>query len=225
MFTGLIEAIGTVGSLERSGRGALLRVTVEWPDAEVPVVGDSIAVNGACLTALEPSATSFAADLSPETLERTLLGELRAGAPVNLERALRLGDRLGGHLVQGHVDAEVRLLAIRPEPGARTTGGRGFERWRLELPRAHAAEVAEKGSVTVHGVSLTVATLGEGWLEVALIPETLRATVLGTLQAGARLHLETDVLAKYVARSLGSSGRSVLAELFGEAPAPGGRRA
>jgi len=225
MFTGLIETIGTVGSLERSGRGALLRVAVRWPDDEVPAAGDSIAVNGACLTALEPTASGLAADLSPETLERTLLGDLRSGDRVNLERALRLGDRLGGHLVQGHVDARVRLLAVRAEPGARAAGGRGFERWRIELPRARAAEVAEKGSVTVHGVSLTVAALGEGWLEVALIPETLRATVLGQLQPGARLHLETDVLAKYVARCLGSCGQSAMDELFGQPAEAGGHRA
>jgi riboflavin synthase len=109
MFTGLIETVGTVDALRRSGGGARLKISARWPDREIPEKGDSIAVNGACLTAVEPSATGFAADLSPETLQRTSLGELGSGLAVNLERALKLGDRLGGHIVQGHVDATVQL--------------------------------------------------------------------------------------------------------------------
>ena len=133
MFTGLIEAVGTVAGLDRSGAGARLRVEVEWPDQELPQSGDSVAVNGACLTAVDPTAGGFAADLSPETLQRTLLDKLGSGHAVNLERALRLGDRLGGHIVQGHVDTTVRLLSIRPEGG--------FQTWRLSLPSEQAQEV------------------------------------------------------------------------------------
>jgi riboflavin synthase len=208
MFTGLIEAVGAVEAVTPAGGGALLRVTAAWPDAHLPQPGDSVAVDGACLTVIEPTARGFSAELSPETRGRTLLDRLRPGEAVNLERALRLGDRLGGHIVQGHVDGVVRLLAIRPEGG--------FQRWRLSLPPEHAAEVAAKGSVALAGVSLTVAELGRDWFEVALIPATLRSTTLGGLRAGASLHLETDVLAKYVARRLaGTGGPSALEEMFG----------
>jgi riboflavin synthase len=212
MFTGLIETIGTVRRLTRLSGGARLDVEARWPDGVAPAQGDSIAVNGACLTAVDPSPDSFCADLSSETLARTLLAELRPGASVNLERALRLGDRFGGHIVQGHVDAQVRLVSIHPDGG--------FQRWRIALPPDHAREIASKGSVALDGVSLTVSSLGSDWFEVALIPETLSATTLGTLRTGSRLHLETDVLAKYVARRLESArstGRSSTAieELFG----------
>lgn len=212
MFTGLIETVGTVRRLVRSGGGARLEIEVKWPDDLIPDQGDSIAVNGACLTALNPSTGAFTADLSPETLDRTLLDEARPGQTVNLERALRLGDRLGGHLVQGHVDAHVQIMSIHPEGG--------FQRWRLSLPTDHAHEIASKGSVTLHGVSLTVSALGPDWFEVALIPETLGSTTLGVLAPGARLHLETDVLAKYVARRLEDPGEisstpSAINEMFG----------
>lgn len=207
MFTGLIEAVGTVERLARSGASATLGVSVTWPDGDVPKAGDSIAVNGACLTAVEPTASRFSADLSSETLQRTLFHAARPGQPVNLERALRLGDRLGGHIVQGHVDDVVRVLTIRPEGD--------FQSWRLSLPAARADEIAAKGSVALNGVSLTVAKLGTDWFEVALIPTTLEATNLGGLRAGAELHLETDVLAKYVARRLGGSTPSAIDEMFG----------
>ncbi len=212
MFTGLIETTGTVRSLTRSGGGARLSIEVDWTDGATPTQGDSIAVNGACLTVLDPTPRTFAADLSPETLNRTLLGELRPGSTVNLERALRLGDRFGGHLVQGHVDVHVRLVSILPEGG--------FQRWRLSLPAEHSREIAAKGSVTLDGVSLTVSTLDPAFFEVALIPETLAATTLGALGVGAHLHLETDVLAKYVARRLDQPGRnpstpSAIDEMFG----------
>ncbi len=213
MFTGLVEAVGSVGRLAATGSGARLTVEVSWPDDLPPRPGDSVAVNGACLTALEVTKARFSADLSPETLDRTLLGSLRTAAKVNVERALRLGDRIGGHLVQGHVDGVAQLLTIRDQGG--------FARWRISLPAQCEREVAEKGSVAVHGVSLTVAAVESGWFEVALIPETLRTTTLGFCQRGERLHIETDVLAKYVARHLGGSQRSALDEFFG----PGDRDA
>jgi len=207
MFTGLIETIGTVDALRRSGGGARLAVSAQWPDSDPPGPGDSIAVNGACLTAVEPSATGFAADLSPETLQRTLLGKLGNGHEVNLERAMKLGDRFGGHIVQGHVDTTVQLLSLRPEGG--------FQTWRLSLPAGQKQEVALKGSVALDGVSLTVAGLGADWFEVALIPATLEATTLGSLRSGVHLHLETDVLAKYVAQRLDGGGPSALEKVFG----------
>ncbi len=207
MFTGLIEAVGSVERLARSGASARLGVSVTWPDDEVPKTGDSIAVDGACLTVVEPTANRFSADLSSETLQRTLFHAARPGQAVNLERALRLGDRLGGHIVQGHVDGVVRVLTIRSEGD--------FQTWRLSLPAKNSGEIAAKGSVALNGVSLTVADLGSEWFEVALIPTTLEATSLGRLRAGAELHLETDVLAKYVARRLGRSNSSAIDEMFG----------
>jgi riboflavin synthase len=208
MFTGLIESVGEVRGLSRSGTGGRLDLEVRWPDDDHPRRGDSVAVDGACLTVLEPKQEGFAADLSPETLDRTLLGRLRSGDAVNLERALRLGDRIGGHLVQGHVDGLTRVLVIRPE-GA-------FSRWRMSLPPELVREVASKGSVAVHGVSLTVASVADDSFEVALIPETLKATNLETARVGTMLHLETDVLAKYVARRLREPGTSAIEELFGQ---------
>jgi riboflavin synthase len=207
MFTGLIEAVGTVGRLDRRGAGATLRVVSTWPDPDLPSAGDSIAVDGVCLTVADPSEGGFTADLSPETIDRTLLSELRTGSGVNLERAIRLGDRLGGHIVQGHVDTVIRIVNIRPEGS--------FQRWRLSLPAEQAREVALKGSVTLNGVSLTVADLGPDWFDVALIPATLETTTFGRLQSGARVHLETDVLAKYVARCLEGTGGSALEDVFG----------
>ena len=207
MFTGLIEAVGTVARLSRSGAGAKLEVEVHWLDDDVPSLGDSIAVDGACLTVVDPTPNGFSADLSPETLDRTLLSELRTGKSVNLERALRLGDRLGGHIVQGHVDTLIRLINIRPQGD--------FQTWRLSLPSGQSREVASKGSVTLNGVSLTVAALGPDWFEVALIPATLEATTLGKFMNGADLHLETDVLAKYVAQRLEGGRTSPLEEIFG----------
>lgn len=207
MFTGLIEAVGKVVALDRSGGGARLKVDASWSDDGFPQPGDSVAVNGACLTAIDPSATGFAADLSPETLQRTLLGKLSSGHAVNLERALKLGDRLGGHIVQGHVDTVVRLISVRPDGG--------FQTWRLSLPAEQANEVALKGSVALDGVSLTISGLGTDWFEVALIPTTLESTTFGELRTGAELHLETDVLAKYVAQRMDGRGPSALHEMFG----------
>lgn len=207
MFTGLIETVGSVKRLARTGAGARLDITVSWPDEDLPKSGDSIAVDGVCLTVIESSPAGFAADLSPESLHRTLLDAVRPNQIVNLERALRLGDRLGGHIVQGHVDGVVRLVSIRHEGT--------FQRWRVSMPGEQADEIAVKGSVALNGVSLTVAGLERDGFEVALIPATLETTSLGKLRTGAELHLETDVLAKYVARRLGRSGSAAIEEFFG----------
>lgn len=208
MFTGLIETVATVRRLSPVPGGKSLELDVHWPDGVPPCVGDSIAVNGACLTAVQLTDHGFVAELSGETLGRTLLGTLKPGDRVNIERALRLGDRLGGHIVQGHVDATIRLLAVRPE-------GR-FSRWRLSLPQEHARQLVAKGSVCVDGVSLTVASLAEDCFEIALIGETLQSTTLGDRRTGAEMHLETDVLAKYVARQVGGERHSLIDELFGD---------
>lgn len=210
MFSGLVAARGEVRRIARRGRGARIDVSCEFP-GEPLAAGESVAVQGVCLTVAEPAAKSFAADLSPETLARTTLGELRAGAMVNLERALRLSDRLAGHLVLGHVDAAVAVVSVHR--------GQEFSTLRFSVPGALAPEVAEKGSVAVDGVSLTVSALGVGWFEVALIPATLAGTTLDGLRAGDLVNLETDVLAKYVRRTAGGRRTGIEALLAGSSDA------
>ena len=200
MFSGMVATVGTIRALRRRGGGAVLEVAGALGPESLGV-GESVSVSGVCLTVSSVLGEGFAADASPETLARTTLGRLRAGARVNLERALRLSDRLGGHMVLGHVDATTRLLEVRP------TGN--FVVMRFALPGTLAAEIAEKGSVAVDGVSLTVSAVGEGSFEVALIPATLSATTLGARRAGDELNLETDVLAKYVRRALDGSGARI----------------
>lgn len=197
MFSGLVAAIATARGVTRRGGGARLELACEL-GGEPLRTGESIAVDGACLTVAALTPGGFAADLSPETLARTTLGRLRAGQRVNVERALRVGDRLGGHLVQGHVDATARVLAAQPAGE--------FVTLRVALPAALAPEVAGKGSIAVDGVSLTVAALGDGWFEVALVPATITGTTLGSRRPGDEVNLETDVLAKYVRRALGADG-------------------
>jgi riboflavin synthase len=161
-------------------------------------LGASLAVSGVCLTIVELAAGACEVELAPETLARTRLGALRAGDEVNLEPALRLGEPLGGHLVQGHVDGTVAVLAVEPLGEHRVV--------TLELPPAQAPFVVEKGSVTLDGVSLTVSAIAEGSFSVALVPHTLAVTTLGAVRAGDRLHLELDVLGKYVHRALALRG-------------------
>ncbi len=206
MFSGLVTAVGSVRSMRRGSGGGRLDVAGTLP-GEPLARGESVAVAGACLTVAAATAAGFEADLSPETLARTTLGALRAGSRVNLERALRLGDRVGGHLVLGHVDATAPVVALTPD--------RQFSTLRVALPKALGAEVADKGSVAVDGVSLTVARLGDGWFEVALIPSTLAATTLGALHAGDLVNLETDVIAKYVRRALAGERPGIASLLAG----------
>lgn len=196
MFTGLVEAVGRVRELSGS------RLVVDCPFAAELAAGESVAVDGCCLTQLPGHADALVADLSPETLARTNLRERRPGDAVNLERALALGARLGGHLVQGHVDGVERLLAATPE------GGGARHRYSLE-PDA-AAFVVPKGSLAVDGVSLTVAALGPGWFEVALVPHTLASTNLGARRAGEAVNVEHDLVGKYLLRALGIEGRVTL---------------
>jgi riboflavin synthase len=182
MFTGLVQATGTLASLE----GGRLRVDAELELAE----GDSVAVNGVCLTATGVEADGFSADVMDETLRRTTLGALGPGDRVNLELPLRASDRLGGHIVQGHVDGTATVESVRDE---------GFSRVvRLTAPQKLLRYVIEKGSVALDGVSLTITEVDDEGFAVSLIPETLERTTLGSLEQGARLNLEVDVVAKYV---------------------------
>jgi riboflavin synthase len=191
VFTGIVEELGTVAAKGPGGLEIGCAVVLDGTE-----VGDSISVNGCCLTVTERRPDAFSADVMAETLRRTSLGALEPGSPVNLERALAAGDRFGGHIVQGHVDAAVEVLAVEPD-----------EQWttlRVALPAEIAAYVAEKGSITLDGVSLTVAGVDDGSFVVALIPHTLDHTTLGQARAGTRLNLEIDVIAKYVGRLLSS---------------------
>jgi riboflavin synthase len=190
MFTGLIADLGTVLSVARDRDGARLRIDTRLARELDP--GASIAVDGVCLTATEVDDESFAADAISETLARTSLGTLREGARVNLELPLRASDRLGGHVVQGHVDATGTVRALREE---------GFSRvLAIDAPRTLARHIVEKGSVALDGVSLTVSALGDDGFEVSLIPETLARTNLGELAVGDTVNIEADILAKHVAR-------------------------
>jgi riboflavin synthase len=195
MFTGIVEEVGVVVALDRvEGQDARLRVRGPLVTSDARL-GDSIAVSGVCLTVADlPGGGELVADVMPETLRRTALGDLRAGDPVNLERALAVGGRYGGHVVQGHVDGVGTIL--RREPGPR------WDEVEIGLDPALARYVAEKGSITVAGVSLTVTHVAEEAFGVSLIPTTLAATTLGALTPGARVNLEVDVLAKYTERLL-----------------------
>jgi len=198
MFTGIIEELGTVRAIERTTDSA--RVTIEGPlvvsDAEH---GASISVNGVCLTVVTHDDATFSADVMAQTLSASGLGALQEGSRVNLERAARVDSRLGGHIVQGHVDGTARVLAVTPEPD--------WTRIRFELDPNLIRYVVNKGSITIDGVSLTVSSVSEiaeapAWFEVSLIPTTLTLTTLGSLAGGESVNIEVDVLAKYVERML-----------------------
>lgn len=189
MFTGIVEELGRVRAVGAARLEISCREVVRGARA-----GDSIAVNGACLTATDVRDDGFAADVMGETYARTALGDLQVGAPVNLERALPAGGRLGGHLVQGHVDAVGPVLAVEAQDA--------WTVMRIGLPAAVAPYVAEKGSITVDGTSLTVMAVGDDAFSVGLIPHTLAVTVLGRRHVGDRVNLEADVVAKYVERLL-----------------------
>ena len=193
MFTGIIEELGRVESLEQSSSGARLCVAASVVTSDIHN-GDSIAVNGVCLTAVDVSTASFAADVSPETLERTTLGRLNAGSPVNLERAVTPATRLGGHIVQGHVDGRGSFVS------AVQTGD--FWTVRIGFPPEMAKYLVHKGSVAVEGISLTVASLAKGHFDIAVIPKTWEMTNLSTLKPDAAVNLEADVIAKYVERMM-----------------------
>jgi riboflavin synthase len=194
MFTGLVAELGQVAEVERGDWGARLQIRAGLSSELEP--GDSVAVNGACLTATEVESAGFAADVMQQTLSVTTLGELEPGGAVNLELPLRVSDRVGGHLVQGHVDGTGTIARAEDEGFAR--------RLTVELPDDLAPYVVERGSIAIEGVSLTVAAVSESGVEVSLIPETLERTTLGSLNGGEKVNLECDVLARYV-RSMVSS--------------------
>ncbi|CRK56303.1 Riboflavin synthase eubacterial/eukaryotic [Alloactinosynnema sp. L-07] len=211
MFTGIVEERGEVIAVEDLADAA--RVTIAGPlvtsDAKQ---GDSISVNGVCLTVVGLDAGAFTADVMRETLTRSSLDKVAVGDHVNLERAAAVGQRFGGHIVQGHVDGTGALVSREPS-----------EHWdlvKISLPAALARYVVEKGSITVDGVSLTVVEVGGDWFSVSLIPETLRATTLGVRKPGDKVNLEVDVIAKYVERlatpHLGSTGRGAVEESTSE---------
>jgi riboflavin synthase len=184
MFTGLVADKGTIRVI-RDGR-----LEVETRLGAHLAAGDSVSVNGVCLTAVHPHVDGFAADVMPETLRRSSLGPLGPGAEVNLELPLRAGDRMGGHVVQGHVDGTGEVVSARDEGNARVV--------RIAAAAGLLRYVVEKGSIAVDGVSLTVSAIGEDWFEVSLIPETIERTTLGGVSPGSIVNLEVDVLAKYV---------------------------
>ena len=192
MFTGIIEELGTVRSIEERDAAVRMDLAARTVVADA-IVGDSIAVNGVCLTAVDLDQDGFRVDVVPESMARSSLGHLRVGSRVNLERPMRMGGRLDGHIVQGHVDGVAEVIGVQEADG---------HVLEVTLPDALAPYVVEKGSITIDGVSLTVAGLGESSFSVALIPHTLEATTLGERQAGDLVNLEVDVIAKYVARNM-----------------------
>lgn len=194
MFTGIVEELGEVAAIQDLGDSA--RLTVRGPRVVADAaLGASIAVNGVCLTVVGLSPDAFTADVMKETLDRSSLAGLIAGSRVNLERPLRLADRLGGHLVQGHVDGVGHVVS-------RTKGDR-WEVVRISVPQPLDRYIVEKGSIAVDGVSLTVSAVGDGWFEVSLVPATLEATTLGFKGPAEPVNVEVDVVAKYVERLVG----------------------
>jgi len=207
MFTGLIEDVGRIASWKRHAKGARLGIETHIDVVDEVALGDSIAVNGVCLTALSLEKGRFEADLSQETIDRSGFKSAKVGDPVNLERALRLGDRLGGHMVQGHVDA-VGTLVARKEVG---------DSWDItfELPDVLLDTVVEKGSIALDGVSLTIAGLDGNRVTIAVIPHTGAQTTLLQRPIGALINVETDVIGKYVLRALTRMGPGLGAKAGG----------
>ena len=193
MFTGIIEGIGRIAGKRTAGGGMVFDLEAGFELTD-PEEGESIAVSGVCLTAYSIRGRRFSADVSPETLSRTKLGSLGPGDPVNLERALKLSDRLGGHLVSGHVDC-MASVAGRKETGKYTI-------FSFSIPREQERYIIEKGSITIDGVSLTVNSCGSGVFAVSVIPHTLKVTTLGDLKAGSKVNIEVDLIGKYVEKLL-----------------------
>jgi len=199
VFTGIIEELGRMRAIDRREGGARLEIAATTVVADARV-GDSISVNGCCLTVVDSGDGWWAGDVVIETLERTALGSLEAGEPVNLERPLRMSDQLGGHLVQGHVDAVGHVAAKSPLAD-------GSTRFTFSAPPDVLRYIVRKGSVAIDGISLTVASLGDDTFDVAVIPHTLAVTTLGHKEQGAAVNLEADLIAKYVERLLVPTSR------------------
>ncbi len=191
MFTGIIEELGKISAWGKYAGGAKMKISAQTATKDSNE-GDSIAVNGVCLTAIEITSNSFAADVSGETLSRSTLGNLKVGSKVNLERAVTPSTRLGGHIVQGHVDARGKFLAAKQDGDFWTV--------RIGFPKEIAQYLVYKGSISVEGISLTIANLAEDYFEIAIIPKTWELTNLSALKNGDAVNLEADVIAKYVER-------------------------
>ena len=194
MFTGIIEAVGAIDTLEQRGADVTLYINTGPLDLSDVALGDSIAVNGVCLTVIRLTATGYVADVSGETLSLTSLGNLKAGSRVNLERAMKSGARFGGHMVSGHVDGLAEVVS-------RHSDGRS-ERFRIRAPAELAKYIAHKGSVTIDGTSLTVNKVEGCEFELNIIPHTLDNTVMGEYQPGTRVNIEVDIIARYLERLL-----------------------
>src|SRR5215213_3487784 len=193
MFTGIIEELGQIAALEKHADGAKIKISARIVTEDTNE-GDSIAVNGVCLTALNIKPDGFTADVSQETLDKSTLGRLKIGTKVNLERAVTPSTRLGGHIVQGHVDSRGKFVSA--------TQNGDFWTVRVSFPKDIGQYLVYKGSISVEGISLTIAELGADFFEIAVIPKTWELTNLSTLKAGDEVNLETDVIAKYVERIL-----------------------
>ena len=198
MFTGIVQAVGRVRTVEKRGADARLALDAAGLGLEDVAIGDSIAVAGVCLTVVALDASGFAFDVSPETLSRTTLGTLAAGDPVNLEKSLRLADRLGGHLVAGHVDGVGKVVAVHDDGAA--------QRWIFSAPQTLARYIAVKGSIAIDGTSLTVNEVDGDTFGITLIPHTLAVTTFGARKAGDAVNLEVDLVARYVERLYGERG-------------------
>jgi riboflavin synthase len=194
MFTGIVTGLGTVRAIEPSGSGRDMRLTIgtDWPDTASIAIGASIACSGCCLTAIELGPDWFAAHASDETLSKTTLGGWRPGTRVNLERSLRIGDELGGHIVAGHVDGVGEVLGADPVHGS--------VRWTFRVPEPLARFIAPKGSIAIDGTSLTVNEVRGPEFSVNIIPHTAAVTTFGTLKPGDPVNIEIDTVARYVAR-------------------------
>jgi riboflavin synthase len=206
MFTGIIQTVGRIARLEPRGGDVRLHVDTAALDLSDVQLGDSIAVSGVCLTAVSLEPRGFGADVSNETLSLTTLGQLKAGDPVNLEKALRLADRLGGHLVSGHVDGVGKVVSVAAD--ARS------QRWVFEVPAELARYIAAKGSISIDGTSLTVNEVAGGRFGVNLIPHTVEHTAFHAKRAGDAVNIEVDVIARYVERLIGSGQPPRLDEAF-----------
>lgn len=196
MFTGIIASTGTVDSVEPSGGDLRLTINSGKLDLSDVKLGDSIAINGVCLTVVDINGTQLAFDVSNETLDRTSLGQATPGSNVNLEKAMAVGDRLGGHIVSGHVDGLGKVSEMAPS--ARSV------KFRFDVPANLERYIAEKGSITIDGTSLTVNQVGPGWFEVNIIPHTMQETIMSDYQTGTVVNLEVDLIARYLERLLPS---------------------
>ncbi|MFO7665459.1 MAG: riboflavin synthase [Desulfobacterales bacterium] len=195
MFTGIIEGLGRIAMVRSSGKGKRLAIDADFI-LDGTCIGDSIAVSGACLTVVEINRSRFEVDVSPETLEKTTLGNTGTGDRVNIERALRLSDRLDGHLVSGHIDGLGTITRKKMDGNAVLIS--------VGVPESLSRYIIKKGSVAVDGVSLTVNKCGEGWFEVSIIPHTVKLTTMGFKEKGAFVNIETDLIGKYIERFVGS---------------------